>query len=598
VLPFATHITSRIAAATLFGVLLAAPAAGQASGPILSEITPSIEREAWSTHPSDSVRVLSNARSAQSRFELVRRNHLPWTWDRGSGPCDERIGRFCLWYGDGTSTWRPPPDPEPVVDARAVLIARLDTAAAVVPGDWWVSGQRVRYLVEAERFDDAAAAARACRSRDAGWCEALLGYALHSSGDYVRADSAFRAALLRMPERERERWTDLAPLLELGAVRAYRRLDAGEREQFEARFWWLAEPLYMVPGNDRRTEHFARHVVDRLQDRARQTEGIAWGSDLRELLLRYGSPVGWERIRPRTPGLDSNAGMVTRYAPGSRYFDPPRAHVQEPHRIAEDGWDLEYRRARTSYAPAYAAPVEALDYQLAVFRRGDSVRVASSHRLREDSLGVRHPAEAAATFASGPAAPRQILRGDADSRPAVLSATLPAEPTLVSLEALARDEKRAARARFGLPLAPPPPHGLSVSDILLFDEADPLPEELDAALPHMRGTTESRAGERLALFFELYGLSAADLPVDVAVQMVDENVGWMRRAAQRVGIARVQHPLTVRWQEAPQDPGEVYARSLVIQVPDVSAGTYSLQLRLTPRGREPLTTRRTLTVVD
>jgi hypothetical protein len=565
--------------------------------PLLSSISPPTTREAWQTLPADSSRVLTGARSAQSRFEAIRRNHLPWTWERGGGGCDERIGRFCLWYGDGDSKWQPPPEPKPVTAARSVLIARLDTAAAVIPGDWWVAGQRVRYLVEGEKVDEAVAAARACRSRDPGWCDALLGYALHVSGEYIRADSAFGAALASMPARERERWTDLTPLLDPADTRAYRRLQGAERAAFEARYWWLADPMYMLPGNDRRTEHFSRHVLDRLQERARQTEGISWGSDLRELLIRYGWPAGWERIRPRNPGLNG-AGLVTQYTSGSRHFDPPLRHVRQPLRIAADDWDLNARRARTGYAPAYATPIDELDYQLSRFRRGDSVVVLAALMLKPDSLGVRHAADAAVVFWSAEDAPPRVLHGRAEETPARFAATLPAGTTLVSLEALARDEKRAGRIRFALPLEPPPVHGLSASDLLLLENVEPLPVDLEEAVLHLRTTHEARSGERLTLFFELYGLSASDLPVAIGVNLIDDNAGWLRRTAVRAGIMGHRTPLAVRWQEAPQTPGPVYARSLVVELPELAAGNYNLELTITPRGREALVAQRRISIVE
>ncbi|HEX2203030.1 MAG TPA: hypothetical protein VHG91_07020, partial [Longimicrobium sp.] len=53
------------------------------------------------------------ARDAQADFERLRFRHLPWTSDRGGGDCDERIGRFCLTYGDprDDEDWTPPPEP-------------------------------------------------------------------------------------------------------------------------------------------------------------------------------------------------------------------------------------------------------------------------------------------------------------------------------------------------------------------------------------------------------------------------------------------------------------------------------------------------------
>jgi hypothetical protein len=591
----------RLVRTLLLPMLLAgapATAVAQQSLPDVSVIRSLAEPGSWHTPPADSARLLAYARSAQSRFEFVRRNHLPWTWSRGGGPCDERIGRFCLWYSNGESSWQPPPDPEPVVRARTSLIARLDTAAAVIPGDWWVAGQRIRYLVEGGHFEEAREAARACRSPEGGWCAALLGYALHSGGDYVEADSMFTVALAQMAPRERERWTDLSPLLEVDALRTYRRLEAEERSNFEVRYWWLAKPLFMVPGNDRRTEHFARHVVDRLQDRARQTEGISWGSDLRELLLRYGAPAGWERIRPTGYSMESGS-MVTRYASGGRHFDPPLRFHREPLEIRVGEWDIDPQRSRTGYAPAYGAPVEAPEHQIAVFQRGDSARVLAAMRLTPDSVGVRPAIAGALVLASDETEPPLVALGEEPGDSTVaLMLTAPAAPRLLSAEVLAREAKRAARVRHAVALGPLPPHGLAVSDLLLLRDAEILPDSLDAAVPLVRPSTTARAGERIGIFWEIYGLGTADLPLDVAVHLIDGNAGVLRRLAQRARLLQPITPLSVRWEEVPDQPSGILARSLAVQLPELNPGSYILRVTLTARGREAVQTQRTVTVVE
>src|SRR2546421_12345099 len=89
------------------------------------------------------------------------------------------------------------------------------------------------------------------------WCDALMGLVRHVTGDYARADSAFTAARAEMPDEERCRWNDISTLLEGDAAERYRKLDCADRAAFETRWWWLAQPLYSLVTNDRRTEHFA-----------------------------------------------------------------------------------------------------------------------------------------------------------------------------------------------------------------------------------------------------------------------------------------------------------------------------------------------------
>src|SRR6266542_5112000 len=102
---------------------------------------------------TDSQRVLGFARDAQADFELTRRHNLPRDWGHSGGDCDERIGRFCFWF-EGDATAPAPEEPRRIGEARNRVVHQLDSAAALLPGDEWIAGQRVRYLVEAGRTAD------------------------------------------------------------------------------------------------------------------------------------------------------------------------------------------------------------------------------------------------------------------------------------------------------------------------------------------------------------------------------------------------------------------------------------------------------------
>src|SRR5437870_5020027 len=145
---------------------------------------------------------------------------------------------------------------------------------------------RFRHWPAALGLYAALATARACRAAP-WWCQALTGLAWHLAGDFGAADSAYRAALDAMPSDERCRWSDVAPLLDGALARRYRRLRCDERGAFEQRLWWLAQPLYSLPGNDRRTEHLARATMARIEQDARSTYDVPWSDDLREVTLRF-----------------------------------------------------------------------------------------------------------------------------------------------------------------------------------------------------------------------------------------------------------------------------------------------------------------------
>src|SRR5689334_20605040 len=100
---------------------------------------------------ADSAHTVRGARSAQSSFETFRRLRLPRSTSSHGGACDVRIGRYCYWRGDDEDD-DPQPDEAPAIrDRRSELIQLLDSASRALPGDPWLAGQRVRYLVEANR---------------------------------------------------------------------------------------------------------------------------------------------------------------------------------------------------------------------------------------------------------------------------------------------------------------------------------------------------------------------------------------------------------------------------------------------------------------
>jgi hypothetical protein len=580
---------ARIAALALAAAAMAAdplpaqePAADASEGSAASDgVTPA----------ADSARLLRQARSVQAGFERYRASRLPRTLSgrggRSSGLCDERIGRYCMWFTRDT-LYQPGEEVEAVDTRRERLLQALDSAAAAIPGDPWVAGQRVRYLVEAGENDLAWGAAAECRA--AGWwCTALQGYVLHHAGSIPEAEAAFEAVLAAMNDQDRRFWTDLRLVLPRGEQRAYGRMDEAARGQFERRFWWLADPFWMRPGNDRRTEHFARWVMDGMQEGARNTEGERWSSDLREILIRFGNPTARERYDVGSLGA---TGMVTYYPTWSWEYLPPTDAVLAPHEIQPGDWRLNDIRTRTSYRPLYAERFVDLPHQVARFRRGGRTALVAAYAVPE-AFGARGggPVEDGAVWYDAHGERR--VEAERAGRSA-FRLDVPSIPGVISIEALATDANTAARARFGL--APPEGAGLSLSDVLLLSDARARPASLDEAVAVARGSTETRAGDGLALYWEIYGLPADAEEVTVAVGISGGSAGWVRRRMEALGVVSAPDPVRIRWDEAVD--GSVVARSIAIGIPaDARPGTYTLELSVQVPGHAAATAEREITVV-
>jgi hypothetical protein len=506
--------------------------------------------------------------------------------------CGQRIGRICYWSEGGGEEDSAPEEPPRIRQARARLLTALDDAGAILAGDEWIVGQRVRYLLEDQQPRVAALVVEHCGAV-AWWCEALGGLVRHATGDFVGADSTFAAAIADMPEDERCRWNDISALLEGELADRYRRLDCAGRMAFAARWWWLAQPLWSFPSNDRRTEHFARRVMVRIEQGRRTPFGLYWDDDLRDGLLRYGWPTFWTRDPPTPlvqfePNITGHLPSPTfHFAPGARALDDP-GHAQP------EDWSLEIPNAREHYAPPYATAFGYLDHQAAVFRRGDSCLVVAAYDLADDTLFAHRPVATALALT----ADERIIAVARDSGLAAgaraLAATGPCGPLVLSLEATARRERHAARARYGM--TPPRSDGRpALSDLLLFDPPDSLPASLAAAIPHALGSTRGLTARTLGVFWELYGVDPAQGAVTVSLTMTRQGTGWLRRAVESLGLAAPRRGVQLQWEEVPEVP-LVTPRALAVDLSGLVSGRYMIEVAVTPASGETLTARREVVI--
>src|SRR6266581_3495120 len=484
----------------------------------------------------DSGAILRSARRAQAAFESTRTRSLPERPGGWSDICGQRIGRICYWYESDDDEDSAPPEPARIREARARLLAALREAGAALPGDEWIVGQRVRYLLEDSQPASAALVAAQCRAA-LWWCEVLAGLVRHATGDFAAADSTFATALADMPADERCRWGDLSPLLEGELAERYRRLDCDARAAFEARWWWLAQPLYSHAGNDRRTEHFARVVMVRIQEGRRTPFGY-WADDLRDVLLRYGWPTWWTRDPPRSPMIESEPRITGHDPSPAFHFTSGSRALDDPTGAKPEDWSLDAPQARERYAPPYAATFTYLQHQEAVL------------------------------------------------------AAAPCQPYLLSLEADAPHERHVARARYGVTLKRRTLLHPAISDLLLFDPPDSLPATLEAVLPYAYGSTRVPADRKLGVFWEVYGVDPAGGAVAVSLTLARQGTGFLRRM---LGLAGRRHDVRLEWQDVPQD-SSVAPRALAIDLAGLAPGRYQIEVDITPPGGATLAARREIRI--
>lgn len=492
---------SRMPRCSFITVVLSAAAVGAASpaGLLRAQLTDHSARApaaplVTGLSARDSLRILGQAHDAQFHFEVYRRQELPRTAPSDVPACETTVGRMCYWSEPEHS--KPIPEPGSITRARARLIAKLSQLAERSRADTWITGQRVRYMVE--NGDDSAAvvAARECWATK-WWCGVLLGFALHAEGHYDLAESAFDSALAAMPRDVRCKWTDISLLLEDDRRDAYLKLPCEARDSLDRRYWALAQPSYVVRGNDRRTEHFSRVLLAELSKDAENAYGMRWGDDLRELLIRYGDPMWYATTWP-DPGM-----------PGAQ--PSPMGHDREPayHFAAIRGsgdsvhWDVRLKPARERYSPPYIDSIVDLDAQFAMLKRGDSALVvavyADSNRSAQTVLGVSADA------------PVARVAGDTTAAVRVRRARAAWRGIVAGVEWYDPANKRDSRARTWLapPVAPPGAPELSTLVLFAGDTAGSV-STLDEALERALTANELRGNDRLlGLYWEVYGTTQA-----------------------------------------------------------------------------------------
>ena len=535
---------------------------------------------AWVPHrANDSVHVVRRVADAQRSFEAFRRNRLPIS-PTVHDQCDVRVGRYCYWRGDDDGE-QPAAEPSSVQERRDELIRSLDSASQVLPGDAWLAGQLVRYLVEAGRPNDALHFASAGCQAGSSWCQALAGYAAHTGGRFEVADSVFALALAAMDSAKRCEWFDISELLADDLARRFESLDCPARERFARQLFWMGAPLYSVSETDLLTEHLARLTRARIAEHSAAPDGEAWADDVRALVVRYGWPRWYSRTPP-APGSQRQASYTGHDAGLPYFFLPSTRAFDHPGNTTADDWKLDDPRARTGYAPAFARSIHDMPSQIATFRRGDSTMVVAAWDARRDTtlLGRELDAALALTDGNRSGIARQSVAG-AVGRISVAGIV---DSGLVSLELLAVSDRRAARVRIGVPARTG--GRIALSDLLLHAPVGPagggLATATDSALPN----ATIAGNRRVAVYWETYGLRAQGEPVQFTLTIEPVAGNWLRRTAERLHFADPSRELRLHWEEVPQGVNGVAPRDLRLDLSALRQGRYRINLSVTTRSAD------------
>lgn len=176
-----------------------------------------------------------------------------------------------------------------------------------------VAGWVMLASLRAERGDAAGALAaaegalrRAPRSPEA---LATLGAARWRLGDVEGADSAFRAALPRLPVKVRERFDDIAPLATEEDTAYFNHLTLEQQYEYARRFWTEHDPDLATSENEARLEYWAR--VTQAWSLWFDTKRNEW-DERGEVYVRFGPPER-QVYNPVGMALNAPAASTSRF---------------------------------------------------------------------------------------------------------------------------------------------------------------------------------------------------------------------------------------------------------------------------------------------
>jgi hypothetical protein len=532
----------------------------------------------------------ANADSLKRRIVNVLANHYYWPdrdRSRSAVACQIRFPDFCA----SEHEYRPVTEyvrrrmglvgprslaawPDPTTTSAPELLAEIADSAS--DNSWYV-GHLVYLSLTPGNLDESWRIAGRCVGNDS-FCLALQGFVLHAYSRYAAADSTFSQSLTAMLPAEACKWRDIAPLLDSIARSRYVSLDCATRRAFEDSVWRLADPLYALEGNDRRTEHYSRRVMNVLllgapSPFATATQPWPWDTTLSDAMIRYGAAAHW--IVPHE-GVGDRA--IHYHTPS--YSFVPRSAEPTSEASGAPIFDLTRRldAAEERYHPAYDYVTELARAQTIVLQRDDSLLVAAAL----DLLPFREAAPFAAcmTLASvdGQGSVREAV--EANGR-ALLSATIPRRATIMGVEVLSKPILFAGRLRLFLPS--PSAADVSISQPLFFapGNADLLPDSAADVFPSMLASNEIIVPTRLGVFWEIYGVPArTELIFSVRLTALDPPSSGILAKILSLFSSSATDERVVTWS---QTAGGTYlsAHSLAFELADVRPGRYNIELHAT-----------------
>ena len=169
---------------------------------------------------------------------------------------------------------------------------------------------------------------------------------------------------------------------------------------------------------------------------------------------------------------------------------------------------------------------------------------------------------------------------------------------LMSAEVAARSRSTLARARYGMTASDSPGSRVSISDLLVFEPYNGMPNTLEEATAHARPSLTLPPNSKVGIYWETYNTNPNGEGIQVAITVAPEQAdgSWMRRGLTALRLSREAQPVTVGITDVSARGREYTPRAVVVDLATLKVGRYLMQLEITADGTLPVHAERVLTV--
>jgi hypothetical protein len=517
---------------------------------------------------------------------------------------------------------------------RAELVTALQKARNQYPGDAWITAQSVRFLFDQADTSGILQAAEQCPDYRE-FCTRVRAFALSKSGRMESADRAFRQAdsmAAQLAPNSDCGFGDRVDIFDVYAQAFLKSLTCEKQDSIAGTAWWLADPMWSSPGNERYVEHSVRRLHLEMRSINSRDERYVWdqytGSNaLHETIVRYGWPShtywpGWIYERAMRGQMESVFRDRTKSGGLRVFFPPPSTKEYFPNRTAllpnfaaiRDPFSLvpeHYLLSNPDLSePDRWWPQEHmwLPYTIAPLDSGQSLMLR-----RDSSITYQHsiddPLRKLDSAATGPS--RAFLMGGTsanDTRELSsaliardltlrLGATLTGKPIVLSTEIHHRTlNEPALRLRMGVH-PPPTLRDMRAGDVAMSmpvflrlpNRSMPLPTEEAEIKRYMAGSTQFSRNEVLAMYWESYGITPGDtVQVDLRIRRIDDRNVLRVIGAMFGVVASHRDSVSIKWTEPDGSratkllPAQipVIARAIAIDINGIVPGEYSALIEM------------------